>query len=132
MISLQDLIKYAGLGAIVFFLVKAFGGEQLDNQNIAMIVIVIIALVYLFMMDKNSACPCQRPLNRMNRRGEHFDAVEPPIVDSIYAEPDIRVPPLENKTESVDFRIPADNEDDDIQDMKNIAGIDKKAYEELK
>jgi hypothetical protein len=120
MISLQDSIRYIALAAIIYFLVKAFANDTLDNQQIALLVICIL-LVVAFLMYQTS-CPAPK------RSVEKYQITDPPVVDSIYPGPPNTNPVL-GKPEVPPTR--PKYEDPDIRDFKDIMGIDKKTYEAL-
>jgi hypothetical protein len=125
MISLQESIKYIGLAAIIFCLIKAFGGDSLDNKSLAALVIGIMILVYFIANDKNK-CP------RRRNRSEGFNPTDPPIVSSIYPAPqNSDYIPLEGRPEPLNFDVPVGNADPDIENLKDIMGIDKKTYRKL-
>lgn len=118
MITLQDGIKYIGIAAVIYFLIKAFTQDQLDNSQIALLVVIIMALV-IFIMNQQTTCPKQK---------ENYQILQTPIVPSIYPGPQTE-PPVETNQE-----VPKCNYkyvDKDIQDMKSIAGLNLKVYDEL-
>lgn len=124
MISLLDTVKYIGLAAIIYFLLKAFA-KDMSNKKIAIIVGGIMILV-IFINTNSTSCPKQVVR-------EKYNPTEPPIVPSIYAEPShADEKPLEKTTESINFDLPKSAKDKDIENLKDIVGINKKIYEELK
>lgn len=117
MFSLQDLIKYLGSAAIIYFLIKAFTHDKLNNTNISIIVICIMALI-IFITMQNSSCSTKNKI-------EGYQSVNQYMVDSVYANP--------NNEESYHAILNKDNtyEDEDVRDFKDIMGIDKKMYEKM-
>ena len=124
MFSLQDGIKYIGLAAILYFLIKAFAGNYIDNKQIAILVLIIMALV-IFLLSISTDCP--KNINKIIAR-EHYQITDPPIVNSIYPGPD-------NTEYRTDTLLPPPpnimEKDADIQDFKDILPIDKQVYERL-
>jgi hypothetical protein len=123
MITLQDGIKYLGLTAIVYFLIKAFADDKLDNKQIAILVIAIM-VVAIFIMNQQVDCP-KRPLK------ERYQVTDPPLVDSIYPGPNNTDTPMDTIARAGPTKPAIKWVDKDIQDMKSIMGIDKKVYHEL-
>ena len=56
MISISDTIKYIGIAAIVYFLIKAFARDSLSNLQILVLVVLIMILV-IFISCQNVNCP---------------------------------------------------------------------------
>lgn len=127
MLRLQDAIKYVGLAAIIFFLTKAFIGDKLSNQEIALFVFIVILIIWFLTMQNNyNSNP---NLNTLALR-EKYQITDPPVVDSIYPGPDNterRIDKLNPRPKSM----PDADIDKDVRDFKDIAGIDKKTYEAL-
>lgn len=118
MFSLQDLIRYVGLAAIIFFLIKAFANNKLNNKQIIFLVIAI-TLIVIFLI-------CQYPSCRKTK--EPYQITDPPLVDSIYPGPDN----TEYKADQLE-KLPPMKEyvNEDMQNSKDIAGIDKELYHRL-
>lgn len=55
MFSVVDSIKYIGLAAIIYFLIKAFVNDKLDNMQIAFLVVCILVLI-IFITNHSSKC----------------------------------------------------------------------------
>lgn len=121
MISLQDGIKYLGLTAIVYFLIKAFANDKLDNKQLVILVVLIMAIV-IFIVNQQVTCP--KKMAKM----EHYRITEPPLVDSIYPGPSNVNEPL-GKLEKLSLPLP--DQDADLEDFKSIMGIDEKVYKAL-
>jgi hypothetical protein len=118
MLSLQNFIKYLGLAIIIFFLIKAFTDNKLDNTSVCILVIIIMALI-MFLI-RNTTC--------VRSKNEHYQITDPPIVDSIYPGPDN----IEMETDILEPMKPDIKEkDQDIQDFKDIMAIDKETYQKL-
>ena len=115
MISLNDGIKYAGYGGVLYFLIKSIAKDNIDNKQLICLVIGIVIITIFLMQAK-----CKKV--------EGYQVTDPPIVDSIYPGPvntETRSARLLPMPKSIDYV------DEDIKDFKDIAGIDKKTYEEL-
>jgi len=110
MFSIQDIIKYIGLAAIIYFLIKAITNDTLDNKQI-LILVVLIMIVVIFIVGQSFTC---------NRR-EKFQGEILPIVPSVYPNP---------KSKN-DIQGYFNTDDEDIRDFKDIMQIDKQTYEKL-
>ena len=119
MISIQDGIKYIGLAAIIYFLVKAFAANKLTNQQIALLVLCIMVIV-IFIASQQFVCSNK---NRI----EGYQVTNTPVTDSVYAGPDSTDETLDTPNEFPNTQCP----DDDMEDMKDIMHIDKKIYDQL-
>jgi hypothetical protein len=119
MITFLDLIKYLGLAVIVYLLIKAFVGSKISNEAILILTIIIMAIA-IFLMNQCAACP-----NRYVTEG--YRVTDPPIVDSIYPGPDQSDSDLGNPENPMLIKYT----DKDVQDFKDIMGIDKKTYEQI-
>lgn len=64
MLSLENSVKYIGLAAIIYFLIKAFTNNLLSNWQIALFVIIIM-IVIIFIIEQKTACD----QNRKTREG---------------------------------------------------------------
>jgi hypothetical protein len=130
MFSLQDGIKYVGLAIIIFFLIKAFISDKMDNKQIVVLVIAIMAIV-IFLVCHRSDCPKERFKNQRERKlagREYYEITDPPIVDSIYPGPENTE---ERSAPLLPPPPPIKNRNKDIQDFMDIMGIDKQLYEKL-
>src|SRR3984885_7667505 len=68
MISLQEIIKYVGLIAIIYFLVKAFSEDKLStNQVLLLSLLILIVAAFVLYKSKNECIKIQPiPLNGPN------------------------------------------------------------------
>uniref|UniRef100_A0A6C0LTF7 Uncharacterized protein n=1 Tax=viral metagenome TaxID=1070528 RepID=A0A6C0LTF7_9ZZZZ len=126
MISLQEIIKYVGLIAIIYFLVKAFSEDKLStNQVLLLSLLILIVAAFVLYKSKNECIKIQ-PI----QKNEHYQITDPPVTDSIYPGPENR----EEKLDSVEedpSPLNGPNIDKDIRDFKDIMTIDKKTYAAL-
>jgi hypothetical protein len=121
MFSFQDIVKYIGIAAIVFFLIKAFASNGLDNKQVLFLVVAIM-LIMIFLLCQKDDCK-KKSLN------EAYEITDPPIVDSIYPGPDnteYRAAKLLPMPPAIDYT------NQDLLDQENIMGIDKKTLKALK
>lgn len=67
--TLQDIIKYIGIAAVLFFLIKAFIGNKLDNTQL-IILIILIMIIIIFIACQSFTCKKGyerfRELNNLN------------------------------------------------------------------
>lgn len=119
MFTLQDAIKYIGLAAIIYFLIKAFAANKLPDKYIIVLVILIMAIV-IFIVNQQTKCP--------RKTVEGYQITPPSIVPSIYPGPDNKDPVLDKPDEWV----VKDYTNEDIENLKDIMGINKETYEKLK
>lgn len=121
MIPLEDAIKYIGVIAIIYFLIKAFVEDKMNNRE--------ICLLTLFITIPIVALCIQLPKKKRVNQVEHYQITDPPIVPSIYPGPSnqdavlgtVKVPPP----------LPASAQDLDVQDFKSIVPINLQTYEGL-
>ena len=125
MISLEDGIKYIGLTAIVFFLIKAFADGKLDDTQICILVLFIMVPVVLLFIQSSKKCK----LDRQRRYIEGYQITDPPVTPSIYPGPPNMDAVL--GTVNVPPPLPASATDPDIRDFKSIVPIDMEVYGEL-
>jgi hypothetical protein len=120
MISLIDGIKYLGLTAILYFLIRAFADDKLSNIELIVLVIIIMVLVITTCSFLSKPkCPIR----------EHYQVTDPPVVPSIYPGPSNQDEVL--GTVQIPPPLPASAEDRDIRDFKSIVPINKHLYHEL-
>ncbi len=125
MISFQDSVKYIGLTIIIYFLIKAFTDNAIDDKQIAFLVVCIMGLV-LFLSYPKQKCG-KKYKSEQYQITEPYQITNPPLVDSIY-------PQKENSDSKPDVSPRYKNieyGDQDIQDFKDIMRIDKKTYKKL-
>lgn len=135
MISLQDkIIAFVGLTAIIYFLIRAFTGDQLNNKQILLLLLCIMIPV-VFVCDQSNK-KCRSDLVSMNRQTqirtpttEHYQVTDPPVTSSIYPGPPNRDPVL-GKVQ-IPPALPVASDDLDVQDFKDIMPINKKIYADL-
>ncbi|XWV26499.1 hypothetical protein QJ857_gp0570 [Tupanvirus soda lake] len=120
MFTLQDGIKYIGLAAIVYFLLKAFANNILTNCQIIILVLCIMLFV-IFIASQNFNCPNKYKVER-------FDMTNG-ITNSVYDGP---LNHNIDDDDTADEYNNMDHSDDDINDFKDIMGIDKQRYEQIK
>ena len=121
MISLEDGIKYAGLTAIIYFLIKAFADDKLGNTEICCLVLFIMVPI-IFVCGQISKKKCQK-------RMEPFQITDPPVVPSIYPGPPNTDPVL--GVVQVPPPLPASAQNQDVQDFKSIVPINLQTYDAL-
>jgi hypothetical protein len=113
MFTLQDGIKYIGIAAIVYFLLKAFAHNKLTNTQTIILVVCIMALV-IFVACQNFNCPKK-------------------IIPEGFESNNLMVANSTNiNMEDGAFNETIEHTDDDINDFKNIVGIDNKRYNVIK
>ena len=105
--TLEDVIKYVGLAAIIYFLIKAFANDKISNTHIVFIIICVMVLV-IFITKQNTNC---------QKKIEGYQTV--------------------SKNQNIERGyVPDDDhyhyEDDDMRDFKDTLGINKQKYEEIK
>lgn len=111
MFSLDKLITYTGSAAIIYLLIKAFGGDSISNIN-GVILVGGIMIIIIFLVNKNSTC-----------KKENFKSISPPMKEAIFKPYDYQ--PLSDK------KFDYGTKDKDLIDMMNIAGIDKQKFEQM-
>lgn len=147
MISTENIVTYLGATAIIYCLIKAFGEDIMDNTKTAILVVSIMAII-IFIANRKS-----------NGNREHYRVVNPPLVDGLFeSNNSTGVFKPTNSIAGVDNYSPEDPEymfqepeplqklpppgtvpkvfdygtkDQDLIDFMNIAGVDKKAYEDM-
>ena len=126
MISSQDrIITYAGLTAIIYFLIRAFTEDALDNKQ-TLLLLVCIMVPVMFLCDQSlQTCPKK---NAETYR-EHYQVTDPPVTASIYPGPPNQDPVL-GKVQ-IPPALPAASDNLDIQDFKDTLPINRKIYAEL-
>src|SRR5438876_1152761 len=100
-ITVENSIIYLGLTAIIFFLIKAFTYNKIPNGHIAVLTILIMILIIFITMQKDC---------RVNKV-EGYQMTGKPIKNN------------KHNLSSNSLEI-----DKDVQDFKDIIGIDKKMY----
>lgn len=113
MITLQDGIKYIGLAAIIYFLIKAFAANILSDKHILILVILIMAVV-IFIANQKVGC---------DRRIEGFQQQ----IDGITKQPDT---PQGASNSSNDWNKQNYNSQD-FEDIKNLMNLDIGTYNRL-
>jgi len=120
--SFQDSVKYIGLALIIYFLIKAFTEDVIDDKQIAALVLLIMAIV-VFLSWQTPKCAKSRHVTR-----ESYQITDPPLVDSIYPQKNNADP----KPAGVDPHYKnTEYKDPDITDFKDIMRIDKQTYRKL-
>ena len=119
MSSLQNIIKYLGLAAISYFLIKAFANNKLTNIQIVIIVLLILLFVF-FIVGQNFNCPKNNEIFQAINQSKKMEHFEPHENNKI----------LKNNKNNKNNKI--NYVDEDIQDFKDIMGIDKQKYQNIK
>lgn len=122
MILLEDAIKYIGIIAVIYFLIKAFANDKMNNKEICLLTLFITVPI-IAMCVQLSKKKCQI------KRAEYYQITDPPIVPSIYPGPSnqdmvlgtVKVPPP----------LPESAQDLDVQDFKSLLPIDLEVYDGL-
>jgi len=127
MFTLQDGIKYLGLAAILYFLLKAFANNKMSDCQI-IILILFIMLIVIFIACQSFECP-------KKIKSEGFDMING-ISNSVYPGPytnknindnnNVNNEDIQYNNNDVDYG------DDDVNDFKDIMGIDKQRYDNIK
>lgn len=110
MITFIDGVKYLGLAAIIYFLLKSFVNDKLSNTQILIIVISIMVLV-IFIIGQNSECS--------KRRKEGFETSQTNNEVIVDTEPNSKEP------EEIDY-----NQNAVLRDIA-VFGLDKNRYEKI-
>lgn len=103
MITVIDGVKYVGLAAIIYFLIKSFANNQLSNLQILMIVIFIMILV-IFIVGQNTECS--------QKSRERFEITP-------------NNPETNNQLPEIDY-----NQNEVLRDIDEL-GLDKNRYERI-
>jgi hypothetical protein len=122
MISFQDSVKYIGLAVIIYFLIKAFTEESINDKQIAFLVLCIMGIVLFLSYQSSRSAKCPKS------KKESYQITDPPLVDSIYPQKpnsDLRTPGVTPNYKNTEYKDP------DIQDFKDIMRIDKQTFEKL-
>jgi hypothetical protein len=112
MLSIPNIIKYLGLTAMFYFLIKAFSSNKLTDFQIICAVITIMIFV-IFVARQNFSC---------TREGYQTYNM-PRIYGNGNTDNDVRI-----YQGNDDFSY----EDDDIRELKDAIGIDKIKYQQIK
>jgi hypothetical protein len=102
MFSWQDIIIYIALAAIVYFLIKAFAANKIKETYIILLTLFIV-IIFIAITSNKFTCK--------NNNLEGFQNTDKGIVESVYDGP---------------------NNDNDLNNMKNVMGLDKEIYNRLK
>jgi len=128
MLSFQNAIKYIGLAAIFYFLIKAFANEKLTNIQIALAVICIMVLV-IFIGGQNFTCQ-----QKIERFQEINSSIIAPLVqtDSLNEDSLNEAPLQAPSTGYAENNYENNYENDDIEDLKEIINFDDEQYQKIK
>lgn len=109
-------LRYVGLAAIIFFLIKALHEVNVtgDNKSIGAVVCLIMGVIIVMTWHMNKKCV------------ENYEELIPPLVNSIYPEKK-----QDTTTSTATYKV-QDYADDDIKDMEKISGINMDRYNQLK
>lgn len=110
MISLQDCIKYIGLAAIIYFLIKAFADNLLSNKQIGILVLCIIIIV-IFIVNQQLSCTKIEKFDSNNNSAQLVSNNENNIT-----------------RQDMDDE---DTNDDDMDNLKDILGVDDQKYQNI-
>lgn len=118
MFSFNDVIKYVGLAAVIYFLLKGFANNKLSNKEISIIVLIVIVLV-IFICSQNFSCSKNRYGNRIESFGQQLqNNSDSDIENGQYTISGTKKPQTNGGEEST-------------ADLAKIFGIDSKKYREI-
>lgn len=80
MIINADYIKYVGFIAIMYFLIKAFVGESINNTK-TIVLIILIVVIFLFINTNSSKFT---PYESFRNNIEHYQITDTPVTNSVY------------------------------------------------
>lgn len=119
MLTDSDYIKYIGFTAILYFLIKAFIGDKVDNTQVITLVVLVI-VIFIFISSSKFKC-----INNI----EHYQITNPPIIDSVYPQisntnthttlpDDIKIQKLTNRSYV----------NADLELLKTLGNVDPQSY----